>query len=306
LAKVAHAFTKQHGSVQQQGCERLKASLVNKEYFGTGRVKLSDFYKPVFDGDWTFQESASYLRQVGALDEADNKQPSVIIANYLTSQANCIASSHFYSVCCKDECEELLGNIEEHIATYTAKPDALAALVSALPSSSVTAPRQLSATLLVRLHGIADQHGGTVPIHGRLFAQWLHHAYPRECPFPHLSGTTNSSQDTEEFKALTGADGIAEEDEMLQYVSDAREGDIASQRHLASEEVMQWSPQEELFAFDGSSGSWEVWDYVSPAPAAKRGAILFAFSCSLVFTFVQTLKNFPSGMGKISNDKRFV
>merc|ERR1740129_2739471 len=33
-------------------------------------------------------------------------------------------------------------------------------------------------------------HRGKVPLYGRLFAQWLHHAYPRECPFPHLSGST--------------------------------------------------------------------------------------------------------------------
>merc|ERR1719343_1639826 len=29
---------------------------------------------------------------------------------------------------------------------------------------------------------IGKRHAGKVPPHGRLFAQWLHHAYPRECP----------------------------------------------------------------------------------------------------------------------------
>ena len=35
-----------------------------------------------------------------------------------------------------------------------------------------------------------------IPLHARLFAQWLHHAYPRECSFPHASGISNPlSQD---------------------------------------------------------------------------------------------------------------
>ena len=33
---------------------------------------------------------------------------------------------------------------------------------------------------------VASHHGGKVPLHGRLFAQWLHHAFPRECPYPHV------------------------------------------------------------------------------------------------------------------------
>merc|ERR1719362_238558 len=55
----------------------------------------------------------------------------------------------------------------------------------------VQAPRNLSAAQLGRLDEIAAVHGGRVPLHGRLFAQWMHHAYPRECRFPHESGTTS-------------------------------------------------------------------------------------------------------------------
>merc|ERR1719215_1946267 len=60
-----------------------------------------------------------------------------------------------------------------------------------MPSDTVDAPRNLSTALLVRLDEIASHHGGRVPLHGRLFAQLMHHAYPRECPFPHVAGTTN-------------------------------------------------------------------------------------------------------------------
>lgn len=49
-----------------------------------------------------------------------------------------------------------------------------------MASDTVAAPRELSEGLRVRLQEVAALHGGKVPIHGRLFAQWMHHAFPRE------------------------------------------------------------------------------------------------------------------------------
>merc|ERR1719316_1332053 len=178
LAKTAEVVGEQFGSFQDFECRQLKDKLVNVEYRGTGRVKLSDFYKPALDGSWTFQESVGYLRSVGTLDETDASQPSVMIANYVTSHANCIASSGFYSVCCKNECEGLLGHLEERIGTFEAKPEKIVSLIESLPSSTVTAPLKLSASLRQRLDDIAGTHRGMVPLHGRLFAQWMHHVYP--------------------------------------------------------------------------------------------------------------------------------
>merc|ERR1719159_1002905 len=118
---------------------------------GTGRVPLAEFYKPAVDGHWQFQESVTYLRQLGALDESDAAKPRVIIPNYISSPTNCIASSSFYSVCCMDECEGLLGHLERHIAAPEATSARIATLVSQLSSSSVVAPRKLPEALLDRL-----------------------------------------------------------------------------------------------------------------------------------------------------------
>merc|ERR1740138_1996108 len=148
LAKVVEAVGEHFGTFQDTECRQLKEKLVEMEHRGSGRVKLSDFYRPVLDGSWQFQESAGYLRQLGLLDESDPEQPSVMIANYINSQSNCIASSGFYSVCCKDECERLLGHLEENINASEAKPAAIAGLVWKLPSSTVAAPRDVSAGLL--------------------------------------------------------------------------------------------------------------------------------------------------------------
>merc|ERR1719395_175173 len=86
-------------------------------------------------------------------------------------------------------------------------------LVSELSSSSVAAPRKLSEVLRQRLDEIAEIHGGSVQLHGRLFAQWMHHAFPRECPYPHLSGSTNP-QTPDEWLESTGEETTATEEEM--------------------------------------------------------------------------------------------
>merc|ERR1719498_287089 len=109
VARTAERVGERFGSFQDQECKQLQGSLVAMEEAGTGRVRLSDFYKPAMGGQWQFQESVAYLRQLGALDETDAQKPRVIIANYINSPSNCIASSSFYSVCCMDECEGLLG-----------------------------------------------------------------------------------------------------------------------------------------------------------------------------------------------------
>merc|ERR1719350_580945 len=179
------------GSFQDLECKSLKGRLVELEHQGTGRVRLSRFYAGGVNGDWTLSESVEYLRDLGALDETDPKKPTVVISNYITSHTNCLTASGFYSVCCFDDCEGLLQPLETEVAAPSSSPGRIAELVANLHSDTVDAPRNLSSALRGRLDDIAKHHGGHVPLHGRLFAQWMHHAYPRECPFPHAAGTTN-------------------------------------------------------------------------------------------------------------------
>jgi hypothetical protein len=44
----------------------------------------------------------------------------------------------------------------------------------------------VNSELEAKLYDIAAVHAGTVPLHGRLFAQWMHFAFPLECPYPHV------------------------------------------------------------------------------------------------------------------------
>jgi len=289
----------------------MKDPLVKLEYRGTGRVRLSDFYRPALEGVWMFSESASYLRSLGALDETTPTQPSVLMVNYINSPTNCIASSGFYSVCCKNECEALLGHLEEKIGAPEAEPATVVGLVSNLPSQSVTAPLQLSAKLLQRLDDIATTHMGKVPLHGRLFAQWMHHVYPRECPYPHISGTVDSKL-PEEWLDTTGTEGTATEEEMKEHIARAaKHVDAPGHGHLAVEDLTPWSEEEELICVKPQwhSVDDEALHSSGLMPRVLRSMALLAASASLAYGLISRLRGSVSalgGSGAFGNEKYMV
>jgi len=293
LTKVAEEVGDQFGSFfHKTVCTSLKASLMKLEHHNTGRVKLSEFYKPALGGFWQFQESVGYLRELGVLEETDPNAPSVLIANYLNAPSNCIASSGFYSACCKNECGDLLGHLEQHIASPEATPATIVALVANLSSSTVPAPRTLSDTLLRRLDEIASLHGSMVPLHGRLFAQWLHLAYPRECAYPHLSGTTNPTL-PDVWAQATGEETSASEEEMRQYV---QWSSSASDADVSVENMATWSSEEELLVVQPIGGASQLTQgATAQTPAGKRSMVLFIIVGCLAYALIQTMKSAPIG-----------
>merc|ERR1719353_1472345 len=304
LAKVVETAGEEYGTFQDFECKDMKASLMKMEHRGTGRVRLSDFYKPALDGVWTFQESSGYLRSLGALDESDPQHPSVMMVNYINSPSNCIASSGFYSVCCKNECEGLLGHIEESIGAPEAKPATIASIVSSLPSQTITSPQKLSANLLQRLDDIAATHMGTIPLHSRLFAQWMHHVYPRECPYPHVSGTTDAKL-PEEWQEATGEDGTATKEEMMQHVARvANATDSPAQGDLAVEDIMPWSHEEEMCVVRPANVDEQLLP-ASSKSTALRSLALLAAAGSFAYATVQTLQSKSSlhASGVLGNEK---
>merc|ERR1719492_261234 len=118
----------------------MKGRLLGMEDGDTGRVRLADFYGDGGDGRPQFTEGIDFLRHVGALDESVPGSPRVIVSNYMNSGANCLASTGFYAVCCINECEAILGQIEAPAGA----PAALAATAAGISSSTVSAPRSLS------------------------------------------------------------------------------------------------------------------------------------------------------------------
>merc|ERR1740138_390898 len=235
VSKAVEEISEQYGRFQDGECRTMKNDLIKLGDRNIGRVPLSEFYRPALEGkSWQFMESVDYLRSLGALDETDPALPSVIVPNYVGSQSNCVVSTSYYSVCCIDECEGLTSQLEKEFQSPDADPKEILAIVSGLSSSTVTGPRELSAPLIRRLEDIAEGHHGTVPLHGRLFAQWMHHAFPRECPFPHVAGTTNPQAASEWIEqagtaratqkemqkvtaAITAAGGVPEDEELTHW-----------------------------------------------------------------------------------------
>merc|ERR1719299_350748 len=104
-------------------------------------------------------------------------------------------------------------------------------------------PPKIDDALRAQLLKIAETHGGKVPLHGRLFAQWLHYVFPRECSFPHKAGA---------HKALSpqqyGQGYIASDEEVKTHAAD-RNANASMEEKLEEVQWMsQWSEEEELQA----------------------------------------------------------
>merc|ERR1719458_412662 len=183
--QIVRSMARAYGQWQNMECRHMAAELRGLDSVGSGRVSLDKFYSQPKSADYVFSESIGYLRQIGALDEGSVVVPQVRIANYIMGPSNCIVSSSYFSVCCLSECEGLMRELEQKIQAPTASAVQLLALVGNMSSSSVDAPRDLPAALVDKLRAIAKRHDGKVPLHARLFAQWMHFVFPSECPYPH-------------------------------------------------------------------------------------------------------------------------
>lgn len=240
---VAMALQDTFGPWQDHECQSMKKTLIDMEENDNGRVKLADFYGSNLNGVWQFAESIDYLRQSGALDESNPSQPRVILTNYMYGGNNCVAKSGLYSVCCVNECEAILSQIEKRVAGPRAFAKDLAMVVADVPSATVAAPRNLSESLIRRLEEIDQHHENAgVPLHGRLFSQWLHHAFPRECPFPHQAGTS-SPMTAEEWMNETGERITFSRETIRNHVKAAQQTDMDD---LAKADPIPWHATEEL------------------------------------------------------------
>ena len=281
-AKVAQEMGHRFGAFQNLECRALKEKLVEMEHGGSGRVTLAKFYSGIDDRDWPFIESVEYLRNLGALDETDPSRPSVVIPNFLGSPSNCIAPSSFYSVCCIDECEGLFAQVELMIGEPSATWARLAQVISGLESDTVEAPRNLSSAQLSRLDEIAAYHKGRIPLHGRLFAQWMHHAYPRECRFPHVAGTMNPLN-MNDFAKQFGLDAEASDEEILEHTINATSMEMDVEAMM-----LPWVPSEELISpHRQGRGAPEL---EAGASSALRALLLLAAIASVALPMVRATK----------------
>lgn len=257
VASIAAEFSVRFAHWLHEECSATKSLLMEMEDVDSGRVRLVDFYKAALeDGRYQFTESITFLRHLGSLDESDELNPKIIIPNYVAGPSNCVARSTYYSVCCPDECEGLFAHIEKHLGKPTATVSEIASAVLSMttfPKSGGGFFEGLPKLLNRRLIEVATHHGGEVPLHGRLFSQWMHLAYPRECAYPHKSGSVYTKP-IEAWENETGERSGVSMDELEHWTrqlidrSDAsstqRQTDIADLDHDHVRGM--WTMEEEL------------------------------------------------------------
>lgn len=280
IAGFMEEFGQQFGSFQQAECIRIKEKLMELELDGSGRVPLAKFYRAA-SNQFHFTETLKYLQHTQVLDQTDPQRPVIIIPNYMSSKSNCMKASAFYSICCPDECESLMAQVERQVQEPTATPQFLSQVISNLESDTVHAPRNLSSSLLKRLTDIADGHGGKVPLHGRLFGQWMHHAFPRECPFPHVG--TSEAMLPEDWMDATSVDTVEISDRELE---DYKSGSKAMEGHDTHAAELPWIHTEDLIT--GHHGVVKQKGWVS---AARFGVALTGLAAFALKIFKMTAKS---------------
>merc|ERR1719414_711392 len=169
---------------------------------------------------------------------------------------NCLEPTNLYAICCPNTCEALMSHLESELGAQSAKPARIAELVANLGSEMTQAPRNLSSTLLQRLDEAAAHSGGEVPLHGRLFAQWMHHAYPLECLYPHEPGTINP-QSREEW---LHADEQASDEVIARHIEQEDACAVNWQGRVECEQEaieLPWSMTEELISTKSNTPSFQ-------------------------------------------------
>jgi len=215
-SRVVARLTNQYGKWSNAECHSMKEELMSLAPKDSGLIPLARFYQHDKTNNFRFWESENYLREIGALEESNPASPQVRISNYIVGPTNCIGRSSFYSVCCLDECQAVLSEVESVIRAPTATAKRLLKVVEGISTSTVDGPRSLPADLEAKLEAVASHHDGSVPLHGRLFAQWLHLAFPNECAYPQVLTSSSASPLTAED--VSSGDYISSVQDMERYV----------------------------------------------------------------------------------------
>merc|ERR1719487_1930047 len=114
----------------------------------------------------------------------------------------------------------------------------------------------------------------------------MHHIYPRECPFPQISGTIDYN--AADMLKDSSEEARATQEEMMHFVGQTVESTDSDVTYdLPVEEISPWSSEEELFvaqSFGHSALSQ------SSTSGFMRSIVLLAAAGSLSLAFTQALK----------------
>eukprot|EP00933_Yihiella_yeosuensis_P017190 TRINITY_DN1442_c0_g1_i3.p1 TRINITY_DN1442_c0_g1~~TRINITY_DN1442_c0_g1_i3.p1 ORF type:complete len:706 (-),score=170.07 TRINITY_DN1442_c0_g1_i3:87-2204(-) len=168
--EILESFNQVSGAL----CGDLQRHMTDLPEGSTGRVPLS--HLRIASGTSFFRERTEYLRELGALDETDAKNPRVLIPNYIHGPSNCDGTTSFYDLCCPNECEMKLERLEHALAS---NPEGDGARIIADKLGT-----ELTAVQKQQLKEITRSESGHFFLHGKRFAQFLNEVLPGQCPRP--------------------------------------------------------------------------------------------------------------------------
>jgi hypothetical protein len=287
---------REFGQWQDSSCAVMRNHLTGLDPNGAGRVPLGVFYAQPDMGNYRFSESAEYLERTGSLDSSEADRPQVLISNYVLGPGNCFSSSTYFQFCCVNDCSRLMAEIENYVAGPSAVPQEILYAVGNASErvddiTLAEQAQQLPEILIEKLQMIAKRHGGKVPLHGRLFAQWLHFAFPATCPYPHIPANDAGND------ALTASDFMnsksAAEKEMQRHIETSGGPNSSSERSLS-----QWT-DDEIFPFQTlptHSSSFSL-------RAAFRVAALCVVLGATILSLIRSTKAADASLKLIAEDK---
>merc|ERR1719356_518361 len=184
-----------------------------------------------------------------------------------------------------------MGELEAAVGAPVAAPDVVLDIVGNMTDGD-DEPAPLNDELRAQLLRVAQTHSGRVPLHGRLFAQWLHYVFPRECAFPHKTGTI-SAQSPLEF----GDNYVATESEVEMHASQKKSVDWKADAFGEDRWMSQWSEEEELIA-DYSLHLKAPWESSRFVLFSFAGGILLLLGAGATKTASSVKDAVGSGEGK--------
>lgn len=180
---IANRLLEYLREVSSSLCHEMERSIQSFSGGDKGYVKLADLRGLQFSGsnESSVDEPVDYLREMGALDDSDPDQ-HIFVPNYIQGPSNCDMSTSFYDLCCPNTCEKHKEHLELKLLSAKSGNSSVSVVAVITEALQHRLGSALPADMLKSLDIIASSPGGAMPIHGRVFADWLHKVFPRDCP----------------------------------------------------------------------------------------------------------------------------
>eukprot|EP00928_Gymnodinium_smaydae_P046352 TRINITY_DN30875_c0_g1_i1.p1 TRINITY_DN30875_c0_g1~~TRINITY_DN30875_c0_g1_i1.p1 ORF type:complete len:704 (-),score=165.52 TRINITY_DN30875_c0_g1_i1:54-1880(-) len=209
---VIEDISSQYGKFHSQDCVRAKQRLAAAPELAGGQVPLKNLvpnsekgFRPLFT------ETAATLRTLGAV--AGSPEPKLVAPNYINSQSFCLSTASYYTVCCPNECEEIIASLERASTSDAMAPSRV---LEVLKDDGVPG---LSAELQKQLEELAAKTRGAVNLHSTEFSQWLHSAFPMECSLPSAATGDSNPRTPAEWMANPRTDVDATDEIMAEIAT---------------------------------------------------------------------------------------